>query len=131
MSPYVLNPEWAVADGPEVIGTTDPELAALLTDAEKLSCHWGSQEGGGGVFMFTNFAWIPEATQGEALDRLKSLDYDCYDELEGTRCTIDTSSDGNEAGESHFLRDGVWIASRWSDLAPYGYTYDIIANTFG
>jgi hypothetical protein len=34
-------------------------------------------------------------------------------------------------GESHFLREGIWIATRWGGNGPDGSTHDIVAAIFG
>ena len=32
---------------------------------------------------------------------------------------------------SHFLRDGLWFATRWYGYGPYGYTSDMARQVFG
>ena len=31
-------------------------------------------------------------------------------------------------GETHFLGDGGWVATRWINVDPPGYTEDIVAT---
>ncbi len=52
----------------------------------------------------------------------------CYDELGGLRCVTETTGDGGVVGESHFVRDGIWLATRYVNSGPDGYTHDIVAN---
>lgn len=39
--------------------------------------------------------------------------------------------DNGTVGESHFLREGVWLATWWLNIAPDGYTHDIVAALWG
>ena len=34
-------------------------------------------------------------------------------------------------GESHFIRDGIWIATKWVNASPDGYTHDMVTTIFG
>jgi len=55
---------------------------------------------------------------------------DCDDESGGTRCVIEREESATW-GESHFVRDGIWIATRWGVSGPSGCTADIVAAIFG
>lgn len=127
MSGLVLNPTRAADPGqPALYGSTDDALVAVLKAAEPLSCRWDGEHGGSDRFLVTNVAELQADQQPEVLARLASLGLSCYDELGGTRCIIEGSDDNGFWGESHFLRDGVWIATRWMNIAPDGYTHDIV-----
>ena len=69
--------------------------------------------------------------QEETLAHLGDLGYNCYEELEGTRCVVEQEGEVGAFGESHFMRSGIWIATGWVNAAPDGYTHDIVATVFG
>ncbi|SDS15253.1 hypothetical protein [Microterricola viridarii] len=127
MGGLVLNPAWINEPGqPAVFGSADDTLIAVLQAADPLSCRWGSEAGGGDRFLVTNVTSLSGSQPAEVLARLAELGLSCYDELGGTRCIIEATDDNGFSGESHFVRGEVWLATRWMNIAPDGYTHDIV-----
>jgi hypothetical protein len=111
------------------LGSTDPVLAALITDGTTFKCSWGFA---GEYGLNTNITQVSSETAAAVLEQLDSLGYECYDESEGERC-IDSETVTDElgtyrTGESHFVRGGVWIATHWVNFAPDRYTQDIVES---
>ncbi|TFC13969.1 hypothetical protein E3O19_11555 [Cryobacterium algoritolerans] len=128
----VLNPAWAEAAGPEVRhGTEDAELSKLIDTADKLTCIWGNPKGGSDSRLTTNLVWVTAEQSAAVKARLAAAGMTCYAELGGLRCVSETTGDaGALSGESHFLRDGIWLATHYVNSGPDGYTHDIIAHVW-
>ena len=47
------------------------------------------------------------------------------------RCIDQHEAEAGAWGESHFLREGVWIATGWVNAGPNGYTHDMVTTIFG
>lgn len=124
LAPYVLNPDWAAAE--KNVGTGDVALKQLLGPNTRLTCQWGQESGAGDTGLVTTLAQIDSTTDSLVRSRLNTLGWTCYDSSGGVRCVTEGTDANGSWGESHFLRDGVWIATRWSNLAPDGYTADIV-----
>jgi hypothetical protein len=124
------NPAWTeTAEAATRMGTLDPDLSALIESADHLSCVWADPEGGSGSGLVTNVVFVTAEQSTAARERLTAMGQTCYDELEGLRCVIETDTDGDGvAGESHFLRDGIWLATSFVNAGPDGYTHDIVAT---
>jgi hypothetical protein len=133
LAPRVLNPAWTSdpASGFKRYGSNDVGLVTVLEATTRLECNWVPESGAGHVFLVTGIAELTPEQQGSTLDYLAGTDFECYDELVGTRCVIEGEDGGETWGESHFLRDGIWIATRWGGSGPDGYTHDIVAALFG
>jgi hypothetical protein len=129
---YVLNPEWSVAEGaPVILGTGDQAAAQVLQETSQLSCGWLPPEGGdGSVGLVTSLAAVDQAQTDAAIAAFQAAGMECYEELGGTRCVGEWEGVAGSAGESHFLREGLWIATRWDGPAVSGYTADIVARIF-
>ncbi|POH70996.1 hypothetical protein C3B59_03250 [Cryobacterium zongtaii] len=128
-----LNPEWAEKDvnSGVLFGTDDEQLIVLIEGAEHLTCVWGNPDGGSGSGLTSNVVFVT-AEQSEAVhQRLLGDGLNCYEELGGIRC-IAESTEGAEgiAGQSHFLRDGIWLATRYVNAGPDGYTHDMVATVW-
>ena len=126
LAPIVLNPEWT-QKSPSV-GTADVALKQLLVPNSKLTCQWGKATGPSDVGLVTTLAQIDPETDSLVRSRLNTLGWTCFDSAGGVRCVTEGSDANGTWGESHFLRDGVWISTRWSNLAPDGYTADIVGT---
>lgn len=80
---------------------------------------------------------ISRINRGPALDLMNELaddeDYTCYTPDGGTRCekTWENETYPVTDGRTLFWRDDVMIDTRYSNLAPTGYTAAIVASVFG
>ncbi|GAA2044913.1 hypothetical protein GCM10009819_35130 [Agromyces tropicus] len=130
---WVLNPAWSVGDdAPALYGTDSVGALDVLAETSELTCAWLPPDGGDGAHgMVTSIASVSHEQQTAALGAFDAAGLDCFDELGGTRCIAEWEGDAGPAGESHFFRDGVWIASRWNGPAVSGYTHDIVTAIFG
>ncbi|ANP73956.1 hypothetical protein [Cryobacterium arcticum] len=123
----VLNPKWTTQPGADVgDGAYDPELVAVITSSEHLTCRWASPAGPSGSGVDTSVVWLSPEQTTTVTERLAELGYGCYEELGGLRCLTESETGGLLVGESHFLRGGVWLATRYTNAGPDGYTHDII-----
>ena len=57
---------------------------------------------------------------------METAGFDCYEQLDGTRCVTRTETDGDVVGESHFLRDDIWLSTFWSNAGVRGYTENMV-----
>ncbi len=128
----VLNPAWAEADDSEVrYGSDDTELISVIgASTGTLTCVWGNETGGSDSGLTTNVVFVTPEQNANVQARLVAQGLNCYEELGGMRCLVETSGEGGVTGESHFLRDGIWLATRYVNAGPDGYTHDIIANVW-
>lgn len=129
---YVLNPEWSTAEGaPVLVGTGDETASPVLQETSQLSCAWLPPEGGDGtVGLVTSLAAVDQAQTDAAVAAFQAAGMECYEELGGIRCVGEWQGVAGSAGESHFLREGLWIATRWDGPAVSGYTADIVTRIF-
>ena len=127
----VLNPSWTKAPGSGVRdGTDDPELVSIIDAAEHLTCVWGSEAGGSDSGLTTNLVWVTPEQAIAVRARLSAAGYTCYEELSGVRCLIGTATEAGSWGESHFVRGGIWLATKYVNSGPVGYTHDIVTNVW-
>ena len=123
----VLNPPWTTEPGADVRdGAEDPGLLSVINASEHLSCRWVSPVGPSGTGLATNVVWVTEEQAAAVEARLRALGMECYEELEGLRCITETTTDTDNYGQSHFLRGGIWLATVWVNVAPDGYTHDMV-----
>ncbi|MBM7505728.1 hypothetical protein ACFPER_01330 [Agromyces aurantiacus] len=130
---YVLNPPWSTAEGaPALFGTGDATALPVLQQTSQLACGWLPPDTGDGtVGLVTNLAAVDEAQTAAVIAAFQAAGMECYEESGGTRCIAEWEGAAGSAGESQFLREGLWIATRWDGPAVSGYTADIIAKIFG
>lgn len=127
----VLNPSWTKAPGSGVRdGTDDPELVLIIDATEHLTCVWGSEAGGSDSGLTTNLVWVTPEQAIAVRARLSAAGYTCYEELSGDRCLTETVTEAGSRGESHFVRDGIWLATKYLNSGPDGYTHDIVTNVW-
>jgi hypothetical protein len=125
---------------PEVLtqlGTTalnDPatgQRSGVQADGSLL-CVW-QQPGAQATSLVTE---IRRENRGPALDLLNELaatdGFSCFTPYGGTRCEKVWQDANNPVmnGRTLFWRDDVLIDTRWSNLAPKGYTDSIVAHLF-
>jgi hypothetical protein len=131
LAPLVLNPAWAEDPASGVhSGTDDAGLATVLEATATVTCMWGKASGGGDVGITTNVAVLTEPQQADVTARMKGVGYSCYDELKGLRCVTETHDEAGSWGESHFVREGLWLATKWVNASPEGYTHDMVNTVF-
>jgi len=125
----VLNPEWTTAPAADVgVGVYDPQLVGIVASTAHLTCRWADADGPTDSGVDTSVVWVTPEQTTAVTDRLAELGFDCYEELDGLRCTSETDYGNLLVGESHFLRDGIWLATRYTNAGPSGYTRDIITT---
>lgn len=108
--------------------TSDQTLQPFLTAPGALRCAWGDPEKDG---LITVVAPVGTAGQKTVGARLRDIGAKCYAEFSGTRCVRSQSVAGiGTRGESHVLRDGVWIATYWTNFSPKDYTAEIVDAVF-
>ncbi len=108
--------------------TTDTLLAPLLATPGSLRCSWGDPTARG---LLTTVASIGKTQAANVVTRLESLGAKCYAEFSGTRCVRSmTGSGGGPRGESHLLRNGIWISTYWTAFSPDGYTAELAKHVF-
>ena len=128
----VLNPPWTETPGNGPFwGSNDNGAVTVLEATTELTCAWVGSNGGGDVGIITNIAALTPEQLASTVAYLGRIGQTCYEELEGTRCVVEWNSEGGDSGESHFLREGIWSATRWSNVAADGYTHDIATAIFG
>lgn len=129
LSGLALNPEWS--QDPEAgvsHGTDDTALRAVIDSADHLTCVWGSPYGGSDTGIITTLAWVTPQQSAAVEDRLVATGLKCFAQSDGVRCVIQTNTLDGAFGESHFLRDGIWLATKYTNAGPLGYTQDMVNN---
>lgn len=109
-------------------GSADAELHAMLAGAE-LDCHW-TQETPQPAALLTRVAEVTGVEQEAAIARLDALGYTRLTEHEGIRYFVENTAATGATGESHFFREGIWIATHWQGHGQYGYTADMVRSIF-
>jgi hypothetical protein len=127
-----LNPAWAQPDlATEFIGSNDNALVAVISaNTDRLNCILAKSSGGGDLGITTNVLVVDAATQAAAIARMNEAGFTCSEETGGTMCFTETTEDAGTYGERHFLRDGTWIATRWSNTSITGWTQTIVSTLF-
>lgn len=127
-----LNPEWAAQDiKTEFFGSNDEVLAAsIAANDDRLTCALVKASGGGDVGVITSVLWVDAAAQTAAIDRMNASGMTCSEETGGTMCFTEVVEDAGTYGERHFLRDGTWVATRWSNTNISGWTQTIVSTLF-
>ncbi|HWI32208.1 MAG TPA: hypothetical protein VNT50_12010 [Microbacterium sp.] len=112
------------------------ELAAgleVLDTAPTLRCTWGAPS----EFGLSTNVTIVDAEQSASIEQAAvEAGMTCEAYAGGTICRIETEHlvEGDVyavVGETHYLRDDGWIATHRINLAPEGYTEDIVATLWG
>lgn len=104
---------------------TSSELAAALTELPPgLECHWRVNLHSG---IGTEVVPVDAAQAAHIEALLAAGGYTPIAESWGTRWVIEFSQEYTW-GESHTLVGGVWFATAWLEIAPDGYTADMVAT---
>lgn len=114
-------------------GSNDEVLVGLLDEDPGLHCSWGMPSEFG---INTNIVHVDTATHDLVRARLAQEGFICSEERGGELCAKLLVGPGTEgwvngdlqAGESHFFRDDVWIATHWGGGEMKGYTEDIAST---
>ena len=126
---FVLNPDWLNDPGEQLrIGPADEELRQIIAVNDSLRCIWTTAEGASDAGVVTALVWVDADERAEVNERLDDLGYDCFKERKGLRCVTEETTDEGTFGESHFLRDGIWLSTQYANAGPSGYTLDIVDN---
>ncbi|MCY7287183.1 MAG: hypothetical protein LH624_02765 [Cryobacterium sp.] len=124
-----LNPTWSRESNSGVThGTDDAELRTQIDTLDHLTCVWASPYGGSETGITTNVVWVTPEQSVAVEARLVADGLECFDQSEGHRCVIQTNTVDGAYGESHFLRNGIWLATKYTNASPLGYTQNIIDN---
>ncbi|WCD92946.1 hypothetical protein [Microbacterium sp. nov. GSS16] len=117
----------------EGVPLNDPAFGDSGLVSGSLVCNWGDPRADTTGLSTT----ISRMDRGPALDLLNTLAADqgftCYTPDGGTRCEKSWQNEQYPVtdGRTLFWRDGLLIDTRYSNLAPDGYTSSIIAALWG
>ncbi|MFC8682477.1 hypothetical protein ACFT30_13225 [Microbacterium ureisolvens] len=118
----------------EGVPLNDPALGASGAQPDgSLVCIWRDPAADTTGLVTT----IAYASRGPALDMLNKLvadeGYTCYTPDGGTRCEKSWPNETYPVtdGRTLFWRDDILIDTRYSNLAPSGYTAALVAGIFG
>lgn len=117
----------------EGVPLNDPAFGASGLVDGSLVCNWGDPRADTTGLSTT----ISRMDRGPALDLFNTLAADqgftCYTPDHGTRCEKSWQNEQYPVtdGRTLFWRDGLLIDTRYSNLAPDGYTSSIIAALWG
>lgn len=123
----VLNPAWLNAPGQQMkIGADDPVQQGVINANDSLLCQWALPEGPSGAGVSTTVVWVDAEDSATIQAHLVARGDSCFEQQGGLRCTSEGSNAEGYFGESHFLRDGIWVATEYANAGPEGYTLDIV-----
>jgi hypothetical protein len=117
----------------EGVPLNDPAFGPSGVRGDSLVCIWGDPAADTTNLRTT----IERMGQNEAFTMLNALaddeDFTCYKPDAGTRCEKQWPNENYPVtdGATYYWRDGVLIATQYSNLAPSGYTAAIVASVFG
>ena len=119
------------AAGAPASGSADETLDALFADSTLIECRWMGGEGNQASGLLTVVASTTPQVHKAAERRVKAMGMTRLSENGGSRYIVEGRDASNRLhGESHFFRDGLWIATRWYGHGQYGYTADIVEQVF-
>lgn len=124
-----LNGAWTgVREAPA--GTSDPQLLGMLAGQVSCDCFWLDPSGGERSAVLTTVLPVDPERSTQIVTRLGELGFDQQQVQGGTRFFIEHRVNGETVGESHFVRDGLWLATNWYGFGPWGYTAHMADNVF-
>ena len=122
-----LNSAWTgVREAPA--GTSDPQLLGMLAGQISCDCFWLDAGGGDRAAVLTTVMPVDAERAATIANRLVERGFGQQQVHGGTRFFIEDRVDGETVGESHFVRDGLWLATNWYGFGPWGYTAHIAEN---
>lgn len=120
--------------GTTMVSTENAEaLEALGAAGQTIRCSWGPPSERG---LATNVT-VVSAEQSEALAASFAQNGFSTEDVDGgtlhriSQEVITLDDELVKKGEIHYLRDDVWVSTRWINVEPEGYTEDIIASLWG
>ncbi|MDN3495540.1 hypothetical protein QL996_06345 [Planococcus sp. APC 4015] len=120
--------------GTTMVSTENAEaLEALGAATQTIRCSWGPPSERG---LATNVTAVT-AEQRESLATAFAQNGFSTEDVDGgtlhriAQEVITLDDELVTKGEIHYLRDGVWVSTRWINVEPEGYTEDIIASLWG
>jgi len=123
----VLNPAWMDDPGLGLrIGADDPVQQDIIDANDSLLCQWGMPEGPSAAGVSTVVVWVDAEDSATIQAHLVDRGDTCFEQQGGLRCTSESTTEEGYSGESHFLRDGIWLATKYTNAGPVGYTLDIV-----
>lgn len=130
------NPDWYLSkngmpeQGDWMVGN-DRELDAIALNAERYTCAWVGPSRSTRNDIVTAVFSVSKAEAATIVKRLNESTSTCIKRSGGTRCTITfTRKDKSTYGETYFVRDTLWIATKWQTNID-GYTASIVTKLFG
>ncbi|MGP3535262.1 hypothetical protein ACTU3I_10755 [Microbacterium sp. RD1] len=119
--------------GLTMYSTQNAALLELLDSVPSLRCTWGAA---GEVGMATTLAAVNAEQSATISDALAASGFGCATDSGAMICEIEQRGVSLEdepftRGETHALRDGLWVATSWLNVDPEGYTTDILATVGG
>lgn len=119
--------------GVTMYSTDNATILELLDTVPTLRCTWGVPSE---VGVATNISLVDAQQSAAVSDALAADGFACENEDEATICRLEqrgVTLDDNEyaRGETHALKGGLWVATAWLNVAPEGYTEDILATVGG
>jgi hypothetical protein len=113
--------------------TDQAALLELLDAVPTLRCTWGVPSE---VGLSTNITVLDDVQSRLVEETLAQQGFGCETAGEATICRIEQRGvdlDDREytRGETHALQGGLWLATNWINLAPEGYTEDILGTLIG
>lgn len=124
-----LNTVWTGARE-ATAGSASLDLVALMRGKLSLDCFWLDESGGMDSAVLTVATEPGPDVAAEVAAHLTASGFATQEHRGGARYFIEHRVDGESVGESHFIRDGVWLATNWYGFGPWGYTAHMAENVF-
>jgi len=124
-----LNTVWTGARE-ATAGSASADLVQLMRGKLSLDCFWLDQSGGTESAVLTVATEPGPEMAATVAAHLTASGFAMQEHRGGVRYYSEHRVDGESVGESHFLRDGVWLATNWYGFGPWGYTAHMADNVF-
>ncbi|MFI8594728.1 hypothetical protein ACIGCK_09930 [Microbacterium sp. NPDC078428] len=103
-------------------------LEIIESGAPTLRCSWGVPSE---VGLATNVTVVDASQAALVREALSTEGFTCADDEAGTRCARSGEDEIAAFGETHHLHGNGWVATRWINFDPPGYTDDVVATLWG
>jgi len=119
--------------GITMLPTQNATLLELIDTLPTLRCTWGPPGERG---LATSVSLVDTTQAATVSDELAAAGFGCEEADGATICRIEqrgVTLDDTEylRGETHALREGLWVATGWLNIAPDGYSEDILDTVGG